>query len=117
MKIKFPWARSGDKYTLLQDEDNQSSRIHAQLKGIISWSILQTIFILTLCIGSSLAGFIFRGWMDGKTEQPMTAASQIPLSLRPVGTLVKTFQFNEIYSAAPSDESNKAWEDNLPRKS
>jgi len=114
MKFRFPWSQ--DKYALLQDEDIQSPGIHTQATRITLGSLVQILFVLALCIGSSLAGFIIRGWLDDIHEQPMIESRPIPPSLRPVGSVAKTFQFNDIYSAPPSNVSNGAWAKNLPRK-
>ena len=114
MKFRFPWSQ--DKYALLQDEDIQSPGIHTQATRITLGSLAQILFVLALCIGSSLAGFIIRGWLDDTHGQPMIESRQIPPSLRPVGSVAKTFQFNDIYSAPPSNVSNGAWAKNLPRK-
>lgn len=107
----FPWTLSGrEKYTLFRDGNTQ-----IQPKGITPWSLpSRTIFVLTLCLASSLAGFGLRSWLDEAHQQPKTEASQIPLALRPAGTVIKTFKFNEIYSIPPRNESNRAWADNLP---
>ncbi|KAK3322705.1 hypothetical protein B0H66DRAFT_212980 [Apodospora peruviana] len=107
-RLHFPWTRHySEQYTLFREGKTPP--------GITSWSLTQISLTLVLCLASSLVGYIIRGWgLNGVHEQPLAEANLLPPSLKPAGNLVKIFNFNDIYSAPPNEDSNRAWAENLP---
>jgi hypothetical protein len=118
------WNRSNDRgYSSLP---NHSSTPSMQRKILVvpPYSLYQVLTLIFLCLA-----FFFTGWISSGFVQPKTSlgASRSNIKFSPYqltvtinaesfGTTVKMFEYNALYSAAPSQDSDRAWAENLPRK-
>jgi hypothetical protein len=79
------------------------------------WSSRKSLSVVALCLASFVAG---------RASPHLYDASVITLegnetinrgSWKPTGSIIKRFEFNEIYSKSPSKKSNGAWALDIPR--
>ena len=138
---KFPWIHLGRQngYSMLQVEEGLEGSTRTKGARFPSWSSLlwsQALITLFLCVAACIAGFSAgqhvertqniirecpcqRLYMYSSSESnpfPRFSEPKVVGFQEPVRILLESFQFNPAFSAAPSNESNRAWERNLPRK-
>lgn len=126
-------------YLMLQRQDVSSPPIYTNTPGLCSWSLSQILLTIFLCLISSIVGFTSCKYLEHShtvTRKLLLLWSiivwnaspqkliNIGVSLEPnlkiiqnsATTLLKSFEFNTSFSAAPSKDSNRAWAENLPGK-
>jgi hypothetical protein len=118
------WNRSNDRgYSSLPNQYSTPS-MHRKISVVPPYSVYQALTLILLCLA-----FFFTGWISSGFVQPKISlgASRSNIKFSPYqltvtinaesfGTTVKRFEYNALYSAAPSQDSDRAWAENLPRK-
>jgi hypothetical protein len=103
-------------YDALDSDETTTGTNHRRRQMGFPCSLPQAIVLVLACTMSCSVGFILRQPYIIDTHPTNTPVQELSGSLKPPGDVIKTFEFQAIFSQPPSEESNAAWARYVPRK-
>jgi hypothetical protein len=111
----FWTRRKGNEYQVIPPRELLNTSYDVVPPQTLLWFSAKALLVVLLCVSSFFAGqTLSRMQINDLSHAEVNGKINLG-SLEPPGSIVKSFEFNTIYSESPSKESNKAWTDELPR--